>query len=92
MRIHAVHNLYEETAGTFDTTLFGPEACKVERCGYCMLREHLCICSDKPEIQSHAAFLLMMYDDEVLKPSNTGRLIADLFEDTFAYIWVTHRA
>jgi len=28
-----------------------------------------------------------MYDDEILKPSNTGRLIADLIPDTFAYIW-----
>ena len=28
-----------------------------------------------------------MYDDEILKPSNTGRLIADIVLDTFAYIW-----
>ncbi|GLS92464.1 hypothetical protein GCM10007916_35360 [Psychromonas marina] len=28
-----------------------------------------------------------MYDDEILKPSNTGRLIADIVPDTFAYIW-----
>jgi hypothetical protein len=28
-----------------------------------------------------------MYDDEVLKPSNSGRLIADLIPDTHAYIW-----
>jgi DTW domain-containing protein YfiP len=28
-----------------------------------------------------------MYDDEILKPSNTGRLIADLIPDTYAYIW-----
>jgi DTW domain-containing protein YfiP len=30
---------------------------------------------------------LLYYDDEVLKPSNSGRLIADLFPDTFAFIW-----
>ncbi|GAL03801.1 hypothetical protein JCM19237_6695 [Photobacterium aphoticum] len=59
----------------------------MERCGFCMLRTHLCICANKPEIDSNAAFLLVMYDDEVLKPSNTGRLIADLFKDTYAYIW-----
>jgi len=52
-----------------------------------MLRTHLCICSEKPAVKSDAAFLLVMFDDEILKPSNTGRLIADLFEDTFAYIW-----
>lgn len=28
-----------------------------------------------------------MWDDEVLKPSNTGRLIADLITDTHAFIW-----
>jgi DTW domain-containing protein YfiP len=28
-----------------------------------------------------------MYDDEILKPSNTGRLIADLIPDTYAFIW-----
>jgi len=28
-----------------------------------------------------------MYDDEVLKPSNSGRLIADLIPETHAYIW-----
>ena len=86
MRIHAVHNLYEERLAR-STRPFRARGCKVERCGYCMLREHLCICSEKPVIESSAAFLLVMYDDEVLKPSNTGRLIADLFEDTFAYIW-----
>jgi len=86
MRIHAVHNLYEERLAR-STRPFRARGCKVERCSYCMLREHLCICSEKPVISSNAAFLLVMYDDEVLKPSNTGRLIADLFEDTFAYIW-----
>ncbi|MCW8327908.1 DTW domain-containing protein [Photobacterium sp. SDRW27] len=86
MRIHAVHNLYQERLAR-STRPFRARGCKVERCGYCMLREHLCICSEKPVINSSAAFLLVMYDDEILKPSNTGRLIADLFEDTFAYIW-----
>lgn len=86
MRIHAVHDLYEERLAR-STRPFRARGCKVERCSYCMLREHLCICSEKPVISSNAAFLLVMYDDEILKPSNTGRLIADLFEDTFAYIW-----
>jgi len=36
---------------------------------------------------SNAAFLILMYDTEVLKPSNTGRLIADLIDDTFAFLW-----
>jgi DTW domain-containing protein YfiP len=28
-----------------------------------------------------------MYDTEVLKPSNTGKLIADVIPDTFAFLW-----
>jgi len=28
-----------------------------------------------------------MYDTEVLKPSNTGKLIADLIPDTYAFLW-----
>ncbi len=34
-----------------------------------------------------AGFLLLMYDTEVLKPSNTGKLIADLVPDTYAFLW-----
>ncbi|GIU35470.1 hypothetical protein TUM4433_32880 [Shewanella schlegeliana] len=37
--------------------------------------------------KSHLAFMLIMYDDEVLKPSNSGRLIADIVPDTHAFIW-----
>lgn len=86
MRIHAVHHLYQERLAR-STRPYRARGCNVERCSFCMLRPHLCICADKPQISSQAAFLLLMYDDEILKPSNTGRLIADLFEDTFAYIW-----
>ncbi len=28
-----------------------------------------------------------MYDTEILKPSNTGKLIADIIPDTFAFLW-----
>ncbi|NAX46011.1 DTW domain-containing protein [Photobacterium halotolerans] len=86
MRIHAVHNLYEMRLAR-STRPFQARGGKVERCQFCMLRAYLCICSHKPQIESDAAFMLIMYDDEVLKPSNTGRLIADLFTDTFAFIW-----
>ncbi len=29
----------------------------------------------------------MMYDTEVMKPSNTGKLIADILPDTLAFLW-----
>ncbi len=31
--------------------------------------------------------MLLMYDDEILKPSNTGRLIADIIPETHAFLW-----
>ncbi|MDO6705388.1 tRNA-uridine aminocarboxypropyltransferase [Photobacterium sp. 1_MG-2023] len=86
MRIHAVHHLYDARLAR-STRPFLARGGKVERCRFCMLRAHLCICALKSEVESDAAFMLVMYDDEVLKPSNTGRLIADLFRDTFAFIW-----
>jgi len=41
----------------------------------------------KPSTVSNAGFLLLMYDNEVLKPSNTGKLIADIIPDTYAFLW-----
>jgi len=43
--------------------------------------------ASKSSITSNAGFLLLMYDTEVLKPSNTGKLIADVIPDTFAFLW-----
>jgi DTW domain-containing protein YfiP len=40
-----------------------------------------------PNVRSETSFALLMYDDEVLKPSNTARLIADLVPDTHAFLW-----
>lgn len=45
------------------------------------------MCDLRPAANSEAGFALLFYDDEVLKPSNTGKLIADLFPDTYAFIW-----
>ncbi|WP_413110223.1 tRNA-uridine aminocarboxypropyltransferase [Thaumasiovibrio sp. DFM-14] len=86
MKVHAVHRLYEERLARA-TKPFNARGANVPRCRSCMVHSRLCICSHKPNVQSQAAFLLIMFDDEVLKPSNTGRLIADLFDDCFAYIW-----
>jgi len=45
------------------------------------------MCDLRQTASSNANFLILFYDDEVLKPSNTGKLIADLFPQTFAFIW-----
>jgi DTW domain-containing protein YfiP len=60
---------------------------KVNRCPGCMLGRHLCICEFRPEVESSCAFCLIYYQGEVFKPSNTGRLIADVVADNFAFQW-----
>ena len=86
MRIHALHKLYQQRLRQC-TRPFLARGGRSERCSYCMLLPYLCICSVKKTVTTNSAFLLLMYDDEILKPSNTGRLIADLIPDTYAFIW-----
>lgn len=84
--MHAVHTLYQYRK-SISTKPFNARGKKVERCELCQCAKANCICSLKPKLGSNAGFLLLMHDIEVLKPSNTGRLIADLIPDTFAYFW-----
>ena len=86
MRIHALHKLYQQRLSR-STRPFLARGGKIARCTHCMLLPYLCICSLKKTVTTNSAFLLLMYDDEILKPSNTGRLIADLIPNTFAFIW-----
>jgi DTW domain-containing protein YfiP len=86
MKKHAVQTLYEQRLAR-STKPFNARGGSVPRCQYCRIDTSFCICSLKPNLSSNAGFLLLYYDDEVLKPSNSGRLIADLIPDTFAFIW-----
>ncbi len=60
---------------------------KVRRCPACMLARHLCICAARPQVETRCAFCLIYYQGEVFKPSNTGRLIADVVADNYAFQW-----
>ena len=84
--MHAVQRLHQYRQ-SISTRPFKARGYKVERCENCRISVKFCICQHKPICTSGASFLLLMWDDEVLKPSNTGRLIADLIEDTHAFIW-----
>tara|TARA_R110001599_G_scaffold109151_3_gene272639 strand:- start:1023 stop:1724 length:702 start_codon:yes stop_codon:yes gene_type:complete len=59
----------------------------LKRCRHCMLAEHHCICSARPNTKTSCAFCFIFYQGEVFKPSNTGRLIADVVEDNFSFLW-----
>ena len=67
--------------------VFLARGAKLKRCPACLLAEAHCICAAKPKPQQGAAFCLLMYKGEAYKPSNTGRLIADVMADNHAFLW-----
>ncbi|MGV2873055.1 tRNA-uridine aminocarboxypropyltransferase [Colwellia sp. E150_009] len=87
--MHAVHQLHQFRK-SLSTTTYKARGQRVKRCDLCRLAKQYCICAIAPQhntVKTNAGFLLLMYDTEVLKPSNTGKLIADLIPDTFAFLW-----
>ena len=87
--MHAVHRLHQFRK-SLSTTTYKARGQRVIRCDLCRLAKQYCICAMAPQkntVNTNAGFLLLMYDTEVLKPSNTGKLIADLIPDTFAFLW-----
>lgn len=84
--MHAVNKLHQYRK-SLSTTTYKSRGQRVVRCELCRLAQKFCICNLSPNVTSNAAFLLLMYDTEVLKPSNTGKLIADVVPDTFAFLW-----
>lgn len=84
--MHAVQALYQYRK-SLSTTTFNARGKGVTRCQNCRLSVKFCLCSQRVLLPSQAGFLLLMYDTEVLKPSNTGKLIADLIPDTYAFLW-----
>lgn len=58
-----------------------------ERCAGCRLLPSHCLCDLRPQVPTQAAVCLLMAENEALKPSNTGWLIADVVPDTLAFEW-----
>lgn len=60
----------------------------VIRCDSCQLAAFACICYWQPKLESQVEFVLLLHRNEVFKPTNTGRLIADLLPSkTHAFCW-----
>ncbi|ECI2705094.1 DTW domain-containing protein, partial [Salmonella enterica] len=51
---------------------------RVHRCQRCLLPLKRCLCDTLTPSQAKSRFCLVMFDTEPMKPSNTGRLIADI--------------
>ncbi|VEJ56340.1 tRNA-uridine aminocarboxypropyltransferase [Pragia fontium] len=69
------------------TRPFRARGCRVIRCDRCLLPQIHCLCHTFSGMSAECSFCLLMYDTEPLKPSNTGRLIADILPDTHAFLW-----
>jgi DTW domain-containing protein YfiP len=60
----------------------------VVRCEHCQLAVFACICPWRPELEARCEFVLLMHRNEVFKPTNTGRLIAELLpQQTHVFCW-----
>ena len=66
---------------------FKARGAKLTRCERCLLAENYCICEGVEQAQCNAAVCLLMYHNESFKPSNTGRLIAEIIPENYAFKW-----
>ena len=58
------------------------------RCPSCLMSELACFCSERTCMKSPIQFTLLYHNTEIHKPTNSGRLLADLFPNqTEAYLW-----
>lgn len=69
------------------TRPFRARGSRAVRCECCLLPQSHCICHSFNPVQANSRFCLLMYDTEPMKPSNTGRLIADILPTTKAFMW-----
>ena len=60
---------------------------RIRRCQRCLLPQKQCLCATLQPSSARSHFCLVMFDTEPMKPSNTGRLIADILPDTAAFQW-----
>lgn len=60
---------------------------RITRCQRCLLPLKNCLCATLSPQTARSRFCLVMFDSEPMKPSNTGRLIADILPDTDAFGW-----
>ena len=60
---------------------------RIRRCQRCLLPLRQCLCATLAPAHARSRFCLVMFDTEPMKPSNTGRLIADILPETDAFQW-----
>lgn len=86
MRTHAFHRLYQYRLER-STKPFIARGSRIARCQYCHVVTQHCLCAYQPDLNTYVAVMLIVSENEVFKPSNTGRLIADTVKETYVYQW-----
>jgi len=86
MKLNAFQQLYQYRIDN-STKPFQARGGRTVRCQICQAAKSYCICHARPSSSNNVSALLLLSDNEVLKPSNTGRLIADTIADTYAFQW-----
>ncbi|GAA4894687.1 tRNA-uridine aminocarboxypropyltransferase [Ferrimonas pelagia] len=66
---------------------FNARGATVVRCPRCQIAQDHCCCPWARPGQSPLRFVLLMHHKEPMKPTNTGRLIAEILPDTLAFCW-----
>ncbi|WP_440093001.1 tRNA-uridine aminocarboxypropyltransferase [Pseudomonas syringae] len=83
---HAVSRLRDERMAR-STKPFIARGSRAPRCPQCRVIDSYCLCAWRPTVAADSGMCLLMYDTEPMKPTNTGWLIADVIEDTYAFGW-----
>ncbi len=84
---HAVSRLRTQRLARSAKPFLARGGIKGERCAGCRLVPSHCLCAWRPQVITQVGMCLLMADIEPLKPSNTGWLIADVVQDTYAFGW-----
>ncbi|RYZ98937.1 MAG: DTW domain-containing protein, partial [Moraxellaceae bacterium] len=83
---HSYHSLRQNRLARA-TKPFNARGARLIRCERCLLAQDHCICSFSSPMHSCVDWIVLMHEDEVLKPTNTGRLVADVFPNTLVFEW-----
>ncbi len=84
---HAVSRLRAERLARSAKPFLARGGSRVDRCPDCRVALSHCLCTLRPRVATSAGMCLLMADIEPLKPSNTGWLIADVVDNTYAFGW-----
>lgn len=85
-------NAFVNTENPYPRRPFLARGSKISRCPDCQLSPRTCICEFAMTLQAQAQFCLLTHRKEFNKPTNTGRLITQLFAGSYAIEWQRQEA